>query len=239
MLPLFLADTVAGPKVVLEGEEARHAASVERLRVGERIRVSDGVGEYVDGVVTAVAKFRVAISVESRALLPPNDLKVVVAQALAKGDSSTVAVELLTEVGVDEILPWSALRSIAKWDDEKKNKGVARWMSVAREASKQSRRIAIPKIDQLNSTKELIARIVAADCAIVLHESGQEPIGKITIPSKGEVLLVVGPEGGIDESELELFKASGAHIAVLGPTVLRSAHAGCVAAALIVSRRWG
>lgn len=239
MLPLFLADTVAGPKVVLEGEEARHAASVVRLRVGERIRVSDGISEYVDGVVTEVGKSRVEISVESRTLLPPNDLKVVVAQALAKGDSSTIAVELLTEVGVDEILPWSALRSIAKWDDEKKSKGVLRWTGVAREASKQSRRIAIPMIGQLNSTKELIARIVAADCAIVLHESGQEPIGKIAIPSKGEVLLVVGPEGGIDQSELELFKASGAHIAVLGPTVLRSAHAGCVAASLIVNRRWG
>lgn len=239
MLPLFLANSVAGKTVVLDGEEARHAAAVARLRVGERIRVSDGVSECVEGVVTSVARQRVEITVESRLSLPPTELKVVVAQALAKGDSSSTAVELLTEVGVDEILPWSALRSIAKWDDEKKSKGVARWTSVAREAGKQSRRIAIPKIGDLQSTQDLIARIAAADCAIVLHESGEEPIGRITIPSKGEVLLVVGPEGGIDESELELFRAAGAHIAVLGPTVLRSAHAGCIGAALIVSRRWG
>lgn len=238
MLPLFLADSVAGSAVVLDGQEARHAASVVRLRVGERIRISDGVSEFVEGVVTVIGKQRVEITVESRLSLPPNELRVVVAQALAKGDSSSTAVELLTEVGVDEILPWGALRSIAKWDDEKKSKGIARWTSVARESCKQSRRIAIPKVGLLHSTPELITRIVAADCAIVLHESGEEPIGRIAVPDKGEVLLVVGPEGGIDESELELFRAAGAHIAVLGPTVLRSAHAGCVAAALIVSRRW-
>lgn len=238
MRSLFLADSVAGASVRLEGEEAHHAASVARLRVGERVRVSDGVSECIEGVVTSVAKTRVEIRVESRILLPPPALKVVVAQALAKGDSSSIAVELLTEVGVDEILPWSALRSIAKWDDEKKIKGVARWTSVAREACKQSRRIVIPKIGPLQSTRDLIARATSADCAIVLHESGEEPIGRITIPSEGEVLLIVGPEGGIDESELELFRAVGAHIAVLGPTVLRSAHAGGVAAGLIASRRW-
>ena len=238
MLPLFLADSVAGSIVILDGEEAHHAASVVRLRVGERIRISDGVSECVEGVVTAVAKQRVEIAVESRFSLPPNELKVIVAQALAKGDSSSTAVELLTEVGVDEILPWSALRSIAKWDDEKKSKGIARWTSVAREASKQSRRIVIPKIGPILSTHDLIARIVTADCAIVLHESGEEPIGRIVTPDRGEVLLVVGPEGGINESELELFRTAGAHVAVLGPTVLRSAHAGCIGAALIASRRW-
>lgn len=238
MLPQFLADSVAGSVVELVGEEARHAASVVRIRVGERIRVSDGANECIEGVVTTADKHCVEVMVESRVLLPPNQLRVVVAQALAKGDSASIAVELLTEVGVDEIIPWSALRSIAKWDEEKKDKGVARWRSVAREACKQSRRIDIPKIDQIHSTRELVARIEVSDCAIVLHESGEEPISGIAIPSEGVVLLVVGPEGGIDESELELFRSAGAHVAVLGPTVLRSAHAGYLGAGLIVSSRW-
>jgi 16S rRNA (uracil1498-N3)-methyltransferase len=238
MLPLFLADSVAGETVALVGDEARHAAAVVRVRVGERIRVSDGVSEYVDGVVIAVAKNHVEVRVQSRFVLPPTDLRIVVAQALAKGDSSSTAVDLLTEVGVDEILPWSALRSVAKWENEKAGKGQERWRSVAREASKQSRRIAIPKIGSLHSTRELITRIHSADCAIVLHESGEEPIAKISLPSNGEVLLVVGPEGGIDESEIELFRSAGAHIAVLGPTVLRSAHAGGIAAAVVMSSRW-
>jgi 16S rRNA (uracil1498-N3)-methyltransferase len=245
MLPLFLADSVAGDTVLLVGEEARHAAAVVRVRVGERIRVSDGVSEYVDGIVIAVAKHQVEVRVQSRFSAPPADLRIVVAQALAKGDSSSTAVELLTEVGVDEILPWSALRSIAKWETTttkgtvtQVGKGRERWMSVAREATKQSRRIVIPKIGSLHSTRELIARIHSADCAIVLHESGEEPIAKIPLPNDGEVLLIVGPEGGIDESELELFRLAGAHIAVLGPTVLRSAHAGGVAAAVVMSAHW-
>lgn len=238
MLPLFLADSVAGETVVLVGEEARHAASVVRLRIGERIRVSDGESQCVEGVVISVDKSQVAVDVMSRFSIVPFGLRVIVAQALAKGDSSSTAVALLTEVGVDEILPWSARRSIAKWDGEKVVKGRERWESIARESSKQSRRIAIPKIGTLHSIHDLVARIESADCAIVLHESAEEAFGKIEIPSIGEVLLIVGPEGGIDESELELFKTAAAHIAVLGPTVLRSSHAGSIAAALVISGRW-
>jgi 16S rRNA (uracil1498-N3)-methyltransferase len=245
MLPLFHADTVADEVVLLTCDEARHAAAVTRVRVGERIRVSDGISECIEGLVVAVSKQRVEVRVESRFSLQLRDFKLVVAQALAKGDGSSTAVGMLTAVGVDEILPWSALRSIAKWESPRAeehvtsiSKGQERWMSVAREASKQSRRIAIPKIAALHSTRDLIARIQSADCAIVLHESGQEPIAKIQLPSKGEVLIVVGPEGGIDESELELFSGAGAHIAILGPTVLRSAHAGGIAAALVLSTHW-
>ena len=238
MLPLFLAESVAGETVVLIGEEARHAASVVRLRIGERIRVSDGESQSVEGIVISVAKSRLEIEVKSRFSIVPFQFKVTVAQALAKGDSSSTAVALLTEVGVDEILPWSANRSIAKWDGDKIVKGRERWEAVARESTKQSRRIAIPKIGTLQSIEDLVARVASADCAIVLHESGEEVFGRIVIPRIGEVLLIVGPEGGIDESELEIFKAAGAHLAVLGPTVLRSSHAGSIGAALVISGRW-
>ena len=238
MLPLFLAESVAGETVVLIGEEARHAASVVRLRIGERITVSDGESQSIEGIVISIAKYRVEIEVKSRLSVVPFQLKVIVAQALAKGDSSSTAVALLTEVGVDEILPWSAHRSIAKWDGEKIVKGRERWEAVARESTKQSRRIAIPKIGTLQSIQDLVARVESAECAIVLHESAEEVFGRISIPRIGELLLIVGPEGGIDESELEIFKAAGAHLAVLGPTVLRSSHAGSIAAALVISRRW-
>jgi 16S rRNA (uracil1498-N3)-methyltransferase len=238
MLPLFLAESVAGETVVLIGEEARHAASVVRLRIGERITVSDGESQSIEGVVISVAKYQVEIEVKSRFSIAAFQLKVTVAQALAKGDSSSTAVALLTEVGVDEILPWSAHRSIAKWDGEKIVKGRERWETVARESTKQSRRIAIPKIGTLQSIEDLVARVASADCAIVLHESAEEVFGRITIPRIGEVLLIVGPEGGIDESELEIFKAAGAHLAVLGPTVFRSSHAGSIGAALVISGRW-
>jgi len=238
MLSLFLAPSVAGNLVVLEGEEARHAASVVRLRVGERVQVSDGVSESIEGVVISVAKQRVEIEVQTRKLQPPSEPRVVVAQALAKGDGSVTAVELLTEVGVDEILPWSARRSIAKWDGEKIAKGQERWSAVAREASKQSRRVAIPVIGQLHSTEALAERIGSADCAIVLHEGATQSFTSVDVPRSGEVLLVVGPEGGIDESEIDVFRDSGAHIVRLGPSVLRSAHAGCVGATLILSRNW-
>ncbi|HUW78463.1 MAG TPA: 16S rRNA (uracil(1498)-N(3))-methyltransferase [Candidatus Nanopelagicaceae bacterium] len=238
MLPLFLADSIFGETVILDGDEGHHAADVVRVRPGEWIRISNGVSDYVDGVVESVSRGHVEVKVESRFSLPPAEPRLVVVQALAKGDSSNIAVELLTEVGVDEILPWSSLRSIAKWEGEKIAKGRQRWESIAREATKQSRRISIPKVGPLHSTNELIARFNSADCVIVLHESGEQPISEISRPHEGELLLVVGPEGGIDESELSLFRSAGAHIGVLGPTVLRSAHAGGIAAAVLLSSRW-
>lgn len=238
MLPLFLASSVSGKVVVLEGEEAHHAASVARLRIGERVQVSNGAGESIEGAVISVAKQRVEIEVQTRKSQPLPELRVVVAQALTKGDSSVAAVELLTEVGVAEILPWSARRSIAKWDGEKIAKGQERWSAVAREASKQSRRAVIPVIGQLHSTQALAERIKSADYAIVLHEGATQSLASVEIPRSGEVLLVVGPEGGVDESEIDYFRGLGAHILRLGSSVLRSAHAGCVGAALILSKNW-
>ncbi len=238
MLSLFLASSVSGNVVVLEGEEAHHAASVARLRIGERVQVSDGFGESIEGAVISVTKQRVEIEVQTRKSQLPSEPRVVVAQALTKGDSSIAAVELLTEVGVAEILPWSARRSIAKWDGEKVAKSQERWSAVAREASKQSRRAVIPVIGQLHSTQALVERIKSADCAIVLHEGATQSFASVEVPRSGEVLLVVGPEGGIDESEIDYFRGSGAHILRLGPSVLRSAHAGCVGAALILSKNW-
>lgn len=166
---------------------------------------------------------------------PPPQPRLVVVQALAKGGRDEDAVEAMTEIGVDEIIGWSAARSVAKWADRTGTK----WQSTADSAARQSRRNWWPTITGPMSTPEVAQRLAGASLALVLHEDAVESIAAVEIPGDGEVVVVVGPEGGITDDELSAFAAAGAHDARLGTTVLRSSTAGVVALAAICARtRW-
>ena len=159
-----------------------------------------------------------------------------VLQAITKGDAATDAVALLTEVGVEEIIPWSAQHSIARWDDEKSVKAREKWQVVAEESAKQSRRALVPRVSEMVSSKELPLFLSRFAHVVVLHESAHIGIDQIEIPKVGEILIVVGPEGGISDSEIETF-AERAQVVHLGPHVLRSKNAGAIATVLILQQR--
>jgi 16S rRNA (uracil1498-N3)-methyltransferase len=163
-----------------------------------------------------------------------------VVQAIPKGDRGELAVEMLTEVGVDVIIPWAAQRCVAQWKGDKEDKGVAKWRTAAREAAKQSRRPRTPQILNLASTKDVVRLIGETQHAWVLHEDGDIRLSGISVPIQGDLLLIIGPEGGISTQELEQFAEAGAQVVRLGPTVLRTSTAGTVAAGIVMSRttRW-
>src|ERR1700743_2936595 len=160
--------------VTLAGREGRHAAAVRRLRPGERADVSDGAGTLAECVVTGVGKDSVTLDIRAVHTVPPPRPRLVVAQALAKGDRGELAVELMTEVGVDTVIPWAAERSITKWQAERGQKALAKWRATAREAAKQSRRAWLPEVTELATTAALAARAATAARAIVL-EAGAPP----------------------------------------------------------------
>ncbi len=239
--PVFhaeLADPLpgVGATVLLDGPEGRHAAVVRRIRVGEQVQLSDGAGRGIVGPVVAVSKQSITVEVASQLVEEPPALRLVVAQALAKGDRGELAVELLTEVGASEIVPWQASRSIVRWSGERGAKGLARWRSTAREAAKQSRRLWTPVVGDLVSTAGLAARGAAADVALLLHESATTSLAEVAVPRSGEVLLVVGPEGGISAEELEILSSAGGRPTLLTPHVLRTSTAGVVACAGLLLR---
>lgn len=239
--PLFLAPTesLTGDTVLLDGPEGRHAATVRRLRVGERIRVTDGHGLVIRGVVAAVHKDALEITVRKRKQESPPALTVTVAQALAKGERSELAVEMMTEVGVDAVLPWAAARSVVTWKADKADRGADKWRAAAAEAAKQSRRAFIPDIGDVVDTPALATAVAGSDLAVLLDVDGDQMLASLDVPERGHVLLVVGPEGGVNASERSLLLDAGAVPARLGPTVLRSSTAGAVAAALLLARgRW-
>jgi 16S rRNA (uracil1498-N3)-methyltransferase len=247
---LFLVEPGAlrresGEVVVIEGAEGRHAATVRRLAVGEPLLVGDGAGGVVDGVVSSVeGKDRVLVVVGSFIQHAPPSPRVVVVQALAKGERGELSVELLTEVGADVVVPWAASRSVAVWRGEKVARGAEKWRSTAREAAKQSRRPFVPVVEPLASTTDVEAllrgAVAAGGAGVVLHEAATLPLVLAHLPPAGDIVLVVGPEGGVTDEELRRFEAAGAVTARLGPSVLRTSTAGAVAVAIVLTStgRW-
>ena len=229
--PLFLArfDQVRiGGIVEVTGDEARHAVVVKRTVPGESVLLADGAGRAVRGRVVAAERNRMAVEVTEMLESPPRAHRFVVAQALAKGDRSELAVETMTELGVDEILAWQAARSIVRWQGERGAKSLGRWAATAREATKQSRRFRIPEVS-FASTTRVAERIGAAKLALVLYESAGNPLSRVNLPEAGEILLIVGPEGGISPDELERFQQAGAVPVRISDGVLRTSTAGAIA----------
>ena len=226
---------------MLAGAEGRHAAVVRRLRVSEPVDLVDGRGGRAACTVAAVGRDTVTCQVVSRRTDAPPSPRIVLVQALAKGDRGELAVELATEVGVDEIIPWQAARSVVRWDGERERKALERWRSTAREAAKQSRRSRLPGIVDPVTTTALAARLAAGPArALVLHESAGDLLSRADLPGDGDIVLVVGPEGGVTEGELDVLRSAGACVVRLGPTVLRTSTAGAVAIAVVSTRigRW-
>jgi 16S rRNA (uracil1498-N3)-methyltransferase len=240
--PVFLVGPgeLTGQGLTLTGAEGHHAAVVRRLRAGERADLSDGAGTLATGVVTGVGKDSVTLDIRAVHVVPPGSPRVVVAQALPKGDRGELAVELMTEVGADVIIPWAAARSITRWQAERGAKALAKWRATAREAGKQSRRAWLPEVTDLATTEAVAARVAGAAVAIVLAADAPTRLHELPLPSTGEVLLLVGPEGGISPAERTALREAGAIEARLGPTVLRTSTAGAAATTILLTRvgRW-
>jgi 16S rRNA (uracil1498-N3)-methyltransferase len=229
---MFLADfdtpPTVGDVVTLDGEEGRHASVVRRIVVDEVILLADGNGRGIRGTVERSDRSGLDVRVDEVIVVPEPARRIVAVQALAKGDRSELAVEMLTELGVWEIVPWEAARSIAKWAPDRVDRALRRWRSVAREAAKQSRRFRVPVVSFPASTKQLVARIPTAALVLVLHEEATEPI-PADLPESGEILVIVGPEGGITSAERAAFAEAGARIVRISDGVLRTSTAGPVA----------
>lgn len=241
--PVFLADLTGagvGETVHLDGPEGHHAATVRRVVAGERVDLADGRGILAECVVVAAGRDWIDATVLACEQFPDPAPSLTVVQALPKGDRGELAVDVMTEVGVDQIIPWAAARCVTQWRGDRGTKALERWRAHAREAGKQSRRVHLPTIPPVASTGEVAGILGAATLGVVLHESATSSLAALEIPYEGSVVLVVGPEGGITDDELAAFTAAGAVAVRMGPTVMRTSTAGVAAAATVLAKagRW-
>ena len=226
MLTLFLVDKLEDSNLIeVSGDEAHHAIKVLRTSVGEEILISDGAGNWVRASVENVEKKTFTAKVLERGFQPEKSPRLIVVQGLPKSDRVKDAIEILVESGVDVIIPWQADRSISKWQKD----SLAKWQSVAVAAIKQSRRFRKPEMIDGLSLSQLLGIESENGAVLVMHESATTKLSEV-VTSKfagmSEIVIVIGPEGGISDNELELLQTTGAHIVGLGPEVFRSAHAG-------------
>jgi 16S rRNA (uracil1498-N3)-methyltransferase len=228
-------DVRPGEKVRLDGDEGRHASDVRRLRIGEPIDLTDGEGTLLHATVTEVHRGGLSAEVLERLSVDRPAPRLTVVQALAKGGRDEQAVEAMTEIGVDEVVGWQSERCIARWTDRTSGK----WLATTRAAAKQSRRSWWPTVSGPATTEQVAELCRDADLAVVLHESAVDPLAGLAVPAVGDVVVVVGPEGGITDRELAMLRAADAVVVRLGDTVLRASTAGAAAlAVLCASTRW-
>ena len=228
----------AGDRVVLGGAEARHAVTVSRVRPGEPITVGNGAGLVGRGTVITADPTELTVEVATWETTPPASPAIWLAQALAKGDRDESAVQAATELGVDGVIPWSAQRSIVKWEGARQRKGVERWSSIVREATKQSVRPWTPEVSPLLSTKQL-CELAGTTRMLVLEPTAAGALSDIEVDER-DIVVVIGPEGGISPSELSRFELAGAEPVRLGDTILRTGSAGPAAIAVlnVLVGRW-
>lgn len=225
------SDAGVGDVVSLTGAEAKHAAVVRRLRVGEAVSVGDGAGVWLTGVAEEVTPGRVDVRISERVEHPAPTPRIVLVQALAKGDRDELAVQAACELGVDEIVPWQASRSVSRWEGPKAVKGRERWATIVREAAKQAHRAWLPEVAAPVSTKQLAER-ATAQRVLLLDPTASTRLSEIE-PDGRDLVLVVGPEGGISGEELDRLEEAGAERVLLGETVLRTSTAGPAAIAVL------
>lgn len=236
-----LDGVTVGDQVSLGGAEGRHAVSVARVRVGESLRLGDGNGTVVTGPVVTTDRDALVLEVTAVDVSPAPSPTLTLVQALAKGGRDEMAVQASTEIGVDRIVPWSAARSVSRWEGAKVEKGRARWEAIAHEASKQAIRPRVPAVEAPVTTAQLVGTVGAGRAVLVLDPVGDVRLSAWEPPADVEdIALVVGPEGGIDGSEFDRLVAAGAVRVRLGDTVLRTSTAGPAALSILQTRlgRW-
>ncbi|WP_426938376.1 16S rRNA (uracil(1498)-N(3))-methyltransferase [Pseudarthrobacter sp. S3] len=246
-----LDELVPGARFVLQGPEARHAVTVKRLSPGESVDLADGAGKRLTGTVVSASPAELTVQCSAVSVEDRHDIRLVLVQALAKGDRDELAVETATELGIDAVIPWQSERSIVRWKGERAAKAHAKWQSVVTAAAKQARRAWIPEVRAAVETAGLVAAVAAADLAVILHEDAVRPLRSVLESWQGaqgaqgdagaqEILLIVGPEGGISPREVTRLCDAGAMTALLGHHVLRSSTAGPAAVVLAsdVLGRW-
>lgn len=245
--PVFIAPqdvltgAAVGNSVTVSGSEARHAMTVQRLRAGESVELVDGAGHRVRGTVADASSARELVVIVEQVIWEEVSCpQVIVVQALPKGDRGERAVEMLTEVGVDRIVPWSAEHCVTRWKSDRLEKSHAKWVTTAVESAKQARRSRFVEVDPLADTDDVIALIGHVDLTYVLDETAHESL-QLPVPREvRSIALIIGPEGGISAAERTRFERAGARVALMGPSVLRTSTAGVVAAAVILAgtSRW-
>ncbi len=221
--------------VTIIGDDAHHIVRVMRAEIGDTVICCDGEGSDAVVEITELSKDTVrAVITERLASNNEASVDVWVAQSLPKGDKMETVIQKCTEIGANRFIPFVSERTIVQLDAKKEGKRLERWAKIIKEAAEQSHRSRVPSIDSIHSWKQLLNLIPEVDLALICYEkeSGLQ-IGDVLLKQQGSleqkrVLLIIGPEGGFGEAEIESAEQAGAQAVGLGKRILRTETAAMV-----------
>lgn len=221
----------SGKNIYISGSDYNHIKNVLRMKKGEEVLISDGNDREYLCSIREYTEDEVILNIEdimgtSREL----SAKITLFQGLPKGDKMEQIIQKTVELGVSEIVPVAMKRCVVKLDDKKAGKKIERWNGIALSAAKQSKRGIIPEVKEVMTFKEALKMASDMDACLVPYENaeGIEGARKLvdSMKDKKSIGIFIGPEGGFDESEIELALENGAKTLTLGRRILRTETAG-------------
>ncbi len=225
-LPRDLSQTVE-----LDARETRHAGSARRLNKGDGVVLFDGTGLTADAELVEIGRSRARAKLLAQERHEPPRPALHLASALPKGDRQATMLAMATQLGMSSFTPLLCSRSVARQSPSASE----RWQRVCREACKQSRRPHLPHLLPPSTPDELMQRGRPEACTLLMHPSGSaavQLIASATLHARDEIMLLIGPEGGFVENEIECARAAGAEVVSLGGGILRTETAALAALAL-------
>lgn len=237
MFTLFFVapEEISSDEIQLRGTQAHHAITVLRVQKGELLRLANGIGDWVEGPITAIGKDMLTIDVQTRGQDKSAKATITIAQAVLKGENQKAALDQLVQAGADSIIPWQAQRSIGTLDKNEK------WREVIHAAARQSRRARIPGLASMTNLEGVLAARSQFDLTIAFHESATVSLSAINnIADAHTVLAIIGPEGGLSNEELAQLQSSAIPLVKLGDPVIRADLAGAIAlgALKVLTKEW-
>ena len=235
----FFVPQLYNEEMYIEGVDARHISKVLRMQPGTQLQIVSDDGVSAMAEITAIDSERVTVRcLEKLAESHEPRVKLVLAQGLAKGEKMDFIIQKAVEMGAYSVIPVAMEHSVVRLDGAKAAKKVERWQKIAESAAKQSKRDIIPEVQPVKSMAKMLAKcacqtkIIAYECedrlSLKAALKAAEEAGGIS-----ELLLIIGPEGGISEGELEQARQAGAVPVSLGRRILRAETAGLVAISAI------
>ena len=231
---------ICGKIIYITGGDVNHIKNVLRMKPGEEIAVSNGVDgkEYRCGI-TSIEDDRVVCELrfvkEDGMELPS---RVYLFQGLPKADKMELIIQKAVELGVHEIIPVATKRCVVKLEDKKAGAKIARWQGIAEAAAKQSKRRIVPKVSNVMSFKEAIAKAASMEVKLIPYElaEGMERTKSLleNLKPGQDIAVFIGPEGGFEEAEINLALAAGIEPVTLGKRILRTETAGFTVMAWIM-----
>ena len=234
-MPRFFTQTISAEGGIISGDDAKHISRVLRMKVGELLTACDTKGYDYDCLIESLSDREVSLRVlEVRPSQSEPDVRVSLYQAMPKGDKLELIIQKAVELGVDSITPVMTRRCVSKPDSKSMAKKLERYNRIALEAAKQSGRGKVPQVCPMLDLPQALDEMAQTSCPILFYENATAPAKQVIDDAGKEIAVLIGSEGGFDESEVELAIQKGCQVLSLGKRILRCETAPLAALSIIM-----